>query len=156
MRKTSEEFSSSDFFSQFLYVANCLLNSDAVPRIAAEIKIILHLSEELKVGDWYLYHNFTEIRIYGCELQPYKFPIFLPMRIFSLEYIRQMMNVEDVHFVSRKQKDQFKLKAQFDPFITNTRSAGREVDNLLKQMKFKLSFSWSYDPLWIISIVRVA
>lgn len=67
------------------------------------------------------------------------------MRIFSLEYIRQMMNVDDVHFISRKRKVKFKLKTQVGPFIPNTRIVEREVDNLLKQMKFKLSFIWYYD-----------
>jgi len=66
------------------------------------------------------------------------------------------MNVDDVHFVSKKQKAQFKLKAQVDSFIANTRAVEREVNNLLKQMKFKMSFSWSYDPLWNISSIRVA
>jgi len=65
-----------------------LLNSQTEPRIGDEIKRILHLSENTKIGEWYLYQNYTEIRVYGCDLAPYKLPKYVPMRIFSLEYIR--------------------------------------------------------------------
>lgn len=47
------------------------------------------------------------------------------------------------------------MKAQIGPFIFNTSAAAKEVDNLLRQMKFKLSFTQSYDPLGIISKLRV-
>lgn len=60
-----------------------------------------------------------------------------------------------LHFVSRKNKAQFKLKAHIGPFIVNTRASVKEEDNLLKQMKFRLIFTWSYDPLGIISKLRV-
>jgi len=105
----------------------CSLSNDAVPRISTEIKRILHLSEQSKAREWYIYHNFSEIRIYGCELRAYKLPIFLPMMIFALEYIKQMMNMNDTHFVSRKHKAHFKLKARVGPFIVNTRDAEKEV-----------------------------
>jgi len=89
--------------------------------------MILHLSEKSKVGDWYLYKKFTEIQVYGCELPPYKLLVFVPMRIFALEFIRQSMRMDEIHFVSRKHKAQFKLKAQVGPFIVNTRASGKEV-----------------------------
>lgn len=56
--------------------------------------------------------------------------------ILSLEYIRQMMNMDDLCFVSRKQKE------QIGPFIINSKALAKEVDNLLNQMKFKLSITW--------------
>jgi len=42
-----------------------------------------------------------------------------------------------------------------DPFICNTRTAGEEADNMLKEMKFSLSFRWSYEYCGIISKLRV-
>jgi hypothetical protein len=53
-----------------------------------------------------LYQNHSEIRVYGCELANYKLPRYVPVRIFSLEYIRQIMNSDDIHFVSIKKKQQ--------------------------------------------------
>lgn len=88
-----------------------LLNSQTEPRIGNDIKRILHLSEQTENGDWYLDQNYTEIRIQGCELAPYKLPKYVPFRIFSLEYIRSMIHMDELHFVSGKRKSQFKLKA---------------------------------------------
>jgi hypothetical protein len=130
------------------------LNNSTEPRISEEIQKVLHLSDQAKTGDWYLYQNYTEIRVYGCELPPYKLPKYLPMRIFALEYIRKMINSDEIHFVAAKKKSQFRIKTQIGPFICNNRATGEEADNLLKQMKFPLSFTWSYDPFGIISELR--
>jgi len=59
-------------------------------------------------------------------------PVFVPIRIFALEYIKQMMNMDDLCFVSRKKKAQFKLKAKIGPFIINTGATTKEEDVLLK------------------------
>jgi hypothetical protein len=59
-----------------------MLNEWEEPRINEEIQRILHLSDLAKTRDWYLYQDHTEIRVYGCDLTPYKLPKFLPVRIF--------------------------------------------------------------------------
>jgi len=155
VQKNSNNFSSSDFINQFIYIVACLLNNNVEPRIGSKIQRTLHLSEQVKMGHWYLYQNYTEIRVYGCELPPYKLRKYVPMRIFSFEYIRQMINMDDLHFVSAKKKAQFKIKTQVGPFICNIKAASNEADALLKQMNFQLSFTWSYDPFSIISSLRV-
>ena len=66
-----------------------------------------------------------------------------------------MINENEVHFVLAKKKYQFRIKTQIGPFICNTRVAGEEADKRLKEMKFTHSFTWSYDPLGIISKKRV-
>jgi hypothetical protein len=115
----------------------------------------LHLSDNTKTGDWYLYQNHTEIKVYGCELAPYKLPKYLPVRIFALEYIRQIMNSDDIHFVSLKKKQQLRIKGQIGSFICNSQGAREEADRMLREMKFFLSFPWHYDPCRIISEMRV-
>ena len=127
-----------------------ILNSSIQHRISEEIKRILHLTDQAKARDWYLYQNYTKIKVYGCELAPYKLTKYLPMMIFALEYIIQMLNSDYIHFIVAKKKSQFWIKTQVDPFICNTRTAGEEADNMLKEMKFSLSFTWSYDPCGII------
>jgi hypothetical protein len=89
-----------------------MLSGRQEQRINEEIQRILHLSDLTKMGDWYLYQNHTEIRIYGCELAPYKLPKYLPVRIFTLEYISQMMNSDNIHFASLKKKQQLRIKGQ--------------------------------------------
>jgi len=113
------------------------------------------LVDQATIGYWYCYQNYTEIRVYGCELPPYKVPKYLPIRIFALEYVRQRLHVDEVHFVAAKKKSQFKMKGQVGPFICNTREVGKEAVKLLKEMNFALSFTWSYDPLGVISKLRV-
>ena len=52
---------------------------------------------------WF-HNNITEIRIYGCELCPYKLPKYVPMRLFELEYFRQLINANLTHFCNVKKK----------------------------------------------------
>jgi hypothetical protein len=79
----------------------------------------------------------------------------VPVRIFALEYIRQIMNSDDIHFVSLKKKQQLRIKGQIGSFICNSRGTGEEADQMLREMKFFLSFPWHYDPCGIISEMRV-
>jgi hypothetical protein len=155
LRHNSTKFSFKQFIEQFYHPVVSMLSGRPEPRINEEIQRILHLSDLTKTGDWYLYQNHTEIRVYGCELAPYKFPRYLPMRIFSLEYIRQMINSDDIHFVSLKKKHQLRIKGQIGSFICNSRGIGEEADRLLKEMKFFVSFAWHYDPCGIIFEMRV-
>jgi hypothetical protein len=155
LRRNSTEFSFKQFIEQFYHPVVSMLSGRPEPRINEEIQRILHLSDLAKTGDWYLYQNHTEIRVYGCELAPYKLPKYLPMRIFSLEYIRQMINSDDIHFVSLKKKQQLRIKGKIGSFICNSRGVGEEADKLLKEMKFEVSFLWHYDPCGIISEMRV-
>jgi hypothetical protein len=96
-----------------------------------------------------LYQNHMEIRIYGCELAPYKLPRYILVRIFSLEYIRQMINLDDIHFVSLKKKQQLRIKGHIGSLICNSRAIGEEANKLLKEMKFSTSFLWQYDSCGI-------
>ncbi len=93
--------------------------------------------------------------MYGCELLPYQLPTFFPIGIFSLEFIRKTLNVAQTHFLPRKKEELFKLKVQVGPFFVNTRAKVKEVEYLLKQIKFKPGVSFPYDPIRNISTIRV-
>jgi hypothetical protein len=88
LRHNSTKFSFKQFIDQFYHPVVSMLSDRPEPRINDEVQRILHLSDHTKTGDWYLYQNHTEIRVYGCELAPYKLPKYLPVIVFSLEYIR--------------------------------------------------------------------
>jgi hypothetical protein len=88
------------------------------PRIFPECKNILQLSPDKRVGDWYLFENHIEIRVYGVEVQPFLLPRFLTPRIFSLEFIRKRLNSDYIHFVSKKHKVRFKLKKEVDLLLS--------------------------------------
>ena len=80
--KEKEEFTYKHFIELFIHPTISLMSSTPVPRISEEIVKVLHLVDQATTRDWYLYQNYTEIRVYGCELPPYKLPKFLPIRIF--------------------------------------------------------------------------
>jgi len=130
--KDQEEFTYKSFIDMFFPLAMSLLSGIVEPRISEEIKIIMQLTDQARIGDWYLYQNYTNLRIYGCELAPYKLPNLLPMGIFALEYIGKMINADEVHFVAAKKQSQFRMKSQIGPFICNSRASGEEDDKKLK------------------------
>ena len=140
----------TNFIDLFVHLVETMLLASTHPRITADIMRVLQLSKQYRVGDWYLYQNHTEIRIYGYELAPYKLPRYLPMRLFALEYYRQMINSDEVHFVKAKKKAQLRIKDQIGPFICNSREVGKEAKEVLQRLKLKQSFIWRYDPLEFI------
>ena len=83
-------------------------------------------------------------------LAPYKLPRYLPMRLFALEYYRQIINAYEINFVNAKKKANFEIKYQLGPFICNSREVGQEADLILHRMKFQRNFVWRYDPLEFI------
>ena len=117
----------------------------------------MQLSKKSKIGDWYLYEDHTVIRVYGCELCPFRLPKYVPMRIFSLEYYRQLIQSDLTHFHSSKKKAHLKFKHQLGPFIMNKKEGWEEADQILKD-KYQLSYSFRwvpYDPEGFISTRRM-
>lgn len=135
-----------DFIDKFLHSVTTMLIGSPPSRISDDIKRILQLSKQYKVGDWYLCQNHTEIRIYGCELPPFKLPKYLPMRLFSLEYYRQMINSDEIHFMKTKKKAQLRIKDHLGLFICNKKKVGKEAEETLERLRLKKSFIWPYDP----------
>lgn len=147
-----------EFVDLFVYPATCLLSTDPPPRLTAEMQRILHLSKGYNIGDWYFYQNHTVIRIYGCELAPYRLPKYVPMRLFALEYYRQFNSADLTHFYGARKKAQLKIRHQLGPFIFNKREeAWKDADTILREkLKLKLSFHWApYDLEHFISFRRV-
>jgi hypothetical protein len=155
LKHNSTKFIFKEFIDQFYHPMVSILGGRPEPQINDEVQRILHLSDNTKTRDWYLYKDHTEIRVYGCELAPYKLPKYLPVKIFAQEYIRQIMNSDDIHFVSLKKKQQLRIKGQIGSFICNSCGTMEEANRMLREMKFSLSFPWHYDSCGIISEMRV-
>lgn len=90
-----KEYSYKQFIEMLVHPVLSVLSRRSEPRMSEEIRKFLQLSNQVQIGDWYLYQNYTELKIFGCEIPPYKLPKFLPMRIFALEYIKQMFNMDE-------------------------------------------------------------
>ena len=65
-----------------------------LPRVLPEMKELLQLSPERRVGDWFLSEHNIVIRVYGFAHQPYFLLAFFTVRVFALELIRQRLLVE--------------------------------------------------------------
>ena len=153
---TNSPYTYCEFVDQFVYPVSCLLMKSPPPRISNEIKKALQLSRKYKIGDWYLYENHIVIRVYGCELCPYKLPKYVPMRLFALEYYRQLIQSDLTDFHSSKKKAHLKFKHQLGPFIMNKKEGWEDADLILED-KYKLSYSFRwvpYDPQGFITARR--
>lgn len=53
------------------------------------------------------------------------------MRMFSLDFIRKSLNVDQIHFVPVKKGHLFKLPRTVGPFTINTRKAIEETHKVL-------------------------
>lgn len=52
--------------------------------------------------------------------------------VFALECTRNMLNMDELHFVSNKKKEQFKFKENAGLYIVNTIATTKELEEKLK------------------------
>ena len=86
-----------------------MLFDEVLPRVLEEMKSMMQSSPEDRVGDWFLYKDFTVLRIYGFTGEPYRLPAFITSRIFALEYMRQRVHAEEEHFGASKKSSNIKF-----------------------------------------------
>ena len=79
-----------DFTNRIMAAVYKLIFDSTMPRIHEDFKLLLQNPVEL-VGDWFCYQDFTIIKVYGFEGEPYKLPKFLTRIIFVLEFLRQRL-----------------------------------------------------------------
>jgi hypothetical protein len=156
IRKKHLNVGFSKYIDQFMSKAYQIIYNEVPPRIIPECNKLLQLSPDKRVGDWYLFENYTETRVYGSELRPFLLSTFLTPRIFSLEFIRQRLNYDEIHFLSRKYKASFKLKKEVGPFIFNTKSTLQVTTKILSTMVFSQGGPWKCDPHYFISSKRIS
>lgn len=121
LKKKPDNEGFTHFISTFMATGYKIINGDSPPRSLPQHKRILQLNKDTTMGDWYLFEDYTEIRVYGSKLPPYQLPIFMPMRIFALEFITQSLNTYQIHFVQAKKSLMFKLPMTVGPSIVNCR-----------------------------------
>jgi len=104
-----------EFTSLFLPMAYKILNGSLPPTFLPKAQECLQLSKDVTCGDWFIFEEHVEIRLYGAAIKPYRLPKFVPMRLFGLEFIRQSLNVDQVHFVPMKKGFFFKFPKEVGP-----------------------------------------
>lgn len=126
------------------------IHGEGLPRLDEEFKTYLQ-HPSAQVGDWFLYQDYTVIRIYGFEDQPYRLPKFLTRRIFALEFIRQRLQVENELFISHMKASNLKFKYSREPFVINGPDALPKIKDMLSQMNLPKDVVVQYDHLHHIS-----
>ena len=92
----------------------------------------LQFAPNRKTGEWFLLEEHTIIRVYGFSHEPYILPTFLTPRVFSLEFIRHNLIVENENFVSFKKASKVKFPWVVGPFIIKNKVALPVVEGLLE------------------------
>jgi hypothetical protein len=99
----------SKFINQFISLAFESIHYKTPSIFFQEYNSFLQLSPNKMVGDWYFFEDHTKITIYSSKFQHFLFPKLQTPRLFPLEFIRKILNYDYIHFVSKKQKESFKL-----------------------------------------------
>ena len=100
LRDPSKGF--SYFVNEFASRVYFLIFEVNYPRVPQHFQLYLHPHTENQIGDWFLYHDYTIVRVYGFEELRYRLPSFLTPRIFSLEVLRKRLHSDELHFSRKK------------------------------------------------------
>ena len=119
IKREQNEVGLFDFASQYMPIAYKILNGVHPPCFLPKAQEFLHLGASCKFGDWFVFEEYYEIILYGGNVEPYRLPNFVPMRLFALEFIRQSLNVDHVHFFPMKKGHMYKLPMSVGLFIVN-------------------------------------
>ena len=97
---------------------------------------MLQFATDRRVGDCFLLNEDTIIIAYGFFHEPYIFPAFLTPRIFSLEFIRHKLIVENEHFINFRKASEIKFPLNVGPFIIKNKFSLPVIEGLLQDMNF--------------------
>ena len=90
-----------------------------IPTDTKMMRSHLQIGSEV-IGDWFLYVEYTEIRLYGFTRYPFLFPTFLTDIIFFLEFPRQRIHTEKEHFINIKKGFNIKFHYTIGPFVVKS------------------------------------
>lgn len=150
IRSTPENEDLWWYINNFLPLLFTLIHDGPPPRVIPEMDHELQCTPQLATGDWFLYEDHTIIRVYGFEGTPFKLPAFITPRILALEFLRQKLACDDLHFSDGRLAKTFRIPTEVGPFFVKSRKALSILEGMLSKMKFPHAGSWKYDPRGII------
>ena len=106
-----------------------VLFQEKLPRVLPEMKELLQLSHEIRVGDWFLSKHNILIRVYGFAHQPHVLPAFLTVRVFALE-LKQRLIVEYEHFLRYKKPSGIKFPWKVGSLSIKSKAALPAIKNI--------------------------
>ena len=131
-----------------------LIFGSFMPRIGEDLKLLHHNPVET-VGDWFCFENYTLIRVYGLEGEPFRIPKFTSRRLFSLESLRKRLVAENDNFVKHKKASSMKFVFTLEPFVVKSIFVVAAIDQIIRSMSFDTDKSLRYDPRGIMHQRRI-
>ena len=131
-----------------------LIFGSTIPRIGANLKALLQSPVEL-VGDWFCFADYTLIRVYGFEGEPFKLPKFASRRLFALEFLRQRLVAENDNFIKHKKASSWKFVFTLEPFVVKSIFVANIIDQILRSIGFEADKSLRYDPKGVMNQRRM-
>ena len=107
------------------------------------------------VGDWFCFEDYTLIRVYGFEGEPFRLPKFTTRRFFALEFLRQRLIAENDNFVKHKKASSLKFVFTLEPFVVKSILATNTIDQIIRSMSFETDKALRYDPRGIMHQRRI-
>jgi hypothetical protein len=125
-----------------------------MPKISEVLKMLLQNPDEL-IGDWFCFRDYTVIRIYGFEGEPFNLPKFTSRRLFALEYLRHRLVAKNDNFIKPKKASSIKFNFTIEPFVVKYAYAIIAIDQILRSMSFETDKALRYDPKGVINQRRM-
>ena len=127
-----------------------LIQGKELERMPQLIKSYLHLGEATKRGDWYLQEDYIVIRLCGIKSTPHKLPKLLTPNTFFLEYVSQMIEVDNIHYLQSKKKARIVFPISMGGYLINHKRGIMTVLQIIKNLSLPLDSTWKYAPHFII------
>ena len=118
-------------------------------RIGENLMLLLKSPVE-PIEDWFCFEDYTLIRIYGFEGDPFRLPKINTRRFFALEFLRQRLTAENENFVKHKKASSLKFVFTLDPFVVKSILVSNTIDQIISSMRFNRYKSLRYDPRGIM------
>ena len=122
-----------------------LIFDQELPRVIEMMRSHLQTGFEV-IGDWFLYDEYTKIRLYGFPGYPFLLHAFLTNRIFSLEFARQRIHIEKSHFLNIKKGCNISFHYTIGPFVVKSSKTMQILTYILETMKLQRTKRINYDP----------
>ena len=81
---------------------------------------------------------FVIIRLYGTYSTPHIFPKLLTLSVFVLEYISEMVEMDDIHFMRTKKKTRLNFPMSMGGYVTNDKRCIKDSIKALKQINLPI------------------
>lgn len=142
------------FASSVIPVLYKLIFGSSMLRIGEDLKLLLQNPME-SMGDWFGFEDYTFIRIYGFEGEPFRLPNFTTRRLFALEFLRQRLVAENDNFVKHKKASSLKFVFTLEPFVVKSILAATTIDQIIRSMSFDTDKALRYDCRGIMHQRRI-